>query len=215
MKKLPVDHILRSLGREGDPGLPFDRGHILINQGQDLDHILLLLEGYVEITQYSPGGRKNIATFLNGPQLLGLVEFLNGEALIFSQVRALSPGTLIPLSLKETKALLGDPSLSPYLMAYLASLTQEAILARFKDRLMEKKVRLLDFFFQTALHGGLPCEISLSKEDISVLLQIPPRTLYRYLREAEEEGYIVRQGQGIWIYPEHFSRLKAQLDLSL
>ena len=52
-----------------------------------------------------------------------------------------------------------------------------------------------------------PYTLPLTREDLSDLLAIPSRSLYRYLKELEEEGFLKRTGGKIIIDKDHFSKI--------
>lgn len=193
----------------------FSEKELLLDQGQELNHIIYLAQGSVEVNQYSHEGRRYIPTYLHAPQFLGLIEYLTNLDLIYSQIRSLTEGSYLFLSTREMDTLLQDPFLSQYFIKYLAYLNQSNFSKRSKERILNKKMRLLDFLYEIAAYSSPPVEISLNKEDISDILQIPYRSLYRYLRELEKEDFFIRRGQSIWIYENHKKRIRETLSYQL
>lgn len=191
--------------------IPFMEKESLLDQGQKLKGILFLIEGSVEVNQYSQEGQRNISTYLHAPQFLGLIEYLTNQELIYSQIRSLTKGHYLLLDSQQMETLLKDPDLSQYFIRYLAHLNQSNFSKRAKERILNKKMRLLDFFYEIAACSIPPIEIALNKEDISDMLQIPHRSLYRYLKDLEEEGFFVRKGQSIWIYENHRNKIRENL----
>ena len=214
LKKKLLETILEALDLDHSYIQSFSSGAELLQQGQESQNIIFLIQGSVEVNQYDKGGRKNISTYLHGPQFLGLIEHLTQELNIFSQIRSLTKGSYLSLSPNQMDTILSIPVLSKYFLEYLAYLNQNTMSLRSKERLMNKKTRLLDFFYEFTVHSHLPVKISLSKQDISDLLQIPSRSLYRYLSNLEKEGFFLRKGSSIWVYDKHLKKIREELNLN-
>lgn len=186
----------------------------IMEQELQWDGVLVLLEGQVEILQWDEEGKKNIASYLEGLQFLGLIEFLTGQKELLSTVRSTTRGNFVFLTGRVLSDFLSDPEFSSYLLYYLAELNRSNMSQRSKERLLSKKERLMDFFLEASFEKKLPFTIHQKKQDLSDLFQIPPRTLYRYLKEMEEKGWIFRKGNHILIGKKERNLLEKARNIS-
>ncbi|MDO5301433.1 MAG: Crp/Fnr family transcriptional regulator [Tissierellia bacterium] len=183
---------LRALMDQKNSAVLFPPGTVLMRPEDPLRELLFLTSGTVEIVSYDGEGRRLIASFLDGPQILGLVELFSGRDRLLSGVVARSAGTYIPLDCGILRQ--RDPDILRELAVYLAHLNVATMEAAQRSRRLSSYESLKNFLLD---HRGE--ELALKREDLGDLLRIPERSLYRYLNRLEEEGIISRQGGGISI----------------
>lgn len=182
-------------------------GTHLIHQDEPLEEVLFLISGNVMITQFNRSGKRNIASYLEAPQFFGLIEYLTGRREPISGVMSVSEVEYLRLSSQSMEYLLKSPVFYPYFLKYLAQLNQQTMTHAMMERFLDDKILLMDHLFHLAENQSLPAKITEKKQDLSDLLHIGLRSLYRYLSELESEGYLTRKGQSLIIDKDQFLKL--------
>lgn len=182
-------------------------GTHLIHQDESLEEVLFLISGNVMITQFNRSGKRNIASYLEAPQFFGLIEYLTGRREPISGVMSVSEVEYLRLSSQSMEYLLKSPTFYPYFLTYLAQLNQQTMTHAMMERFLDDKTLLMDYLFHLAENQSLPAKITEKKQDLSDLLHIGLRSLYRYLSELESEGYLTRKGQSLIIDEDQFLKL--------
>ena len=188
--------------------VPFRPGELLLYPDSDECPILLLEKGTVEVSRYARDGERILQTFMSAPQCLGLIEHLT-EAPVLSGVKALTAGRYYVLTPKDP--LWKDPEALLLLLRYLAQLNEETMRQSAAEKHLAPKDRLAYAIYKNA-KPPFPAVLPLKREDLSDLLAIAPRSLYRYLKELEEEGCLLRQGGKIILDENTRRKLKEKLN---
>ncbi|MDO5037365.1 MAG: Crp/Fnr family transcriptional regulator [Tissierellia bacterium] len=210
--KLPLDFPWKETLKEAGLDLrTVETERVILSPKDTTDRICFLVEGQVEVRNFSLEGKRNISAYLKGPQFLGLVEYLTQRRQHLSEVKTLSPAVLIYLHRDQMEKLLAHKTFHRYFLDYLAELTVNTLSKHSVERAMDPKSLLLNYLYQYAKHSSFPVEIQENKQNISDLLNIQIRTLYRYLRDFEDQGYLLRKKQSIYLTEENFKLIQNAL----
>lgn len=181
----------------------FQKGDMLLYPDSDEYAILFLESGTVEVSRYDTDGERILQSFMAAPQCFGLVEAFADTPLLCG-VKALTEGSCYALSPEDP--LFKDREVLEFLLRYISTLYVEEMGLSAREKHFSGKERLLHTLYRMA-RGPFPYTLPLTREDLSDLLAIPQRSLYRYLKELEEEGYLTRTGGKILIYKEHYAKI--------
>ncbi|MDD7363479.1 MAG: Crp/Fnr family transcriptional regulator [Peptoniphilus sp.] len=173
----------------------FRKGERLLDPDSEHYAIILLESGTVEVSRYDISGARLLQNFMSAPQCFGLIESF-AEAPLLSGIRALSDGTFYALSPDD--ALFEDKAFLTLMLTYVSSLYEEDIRRSVFEKRMSGRERVLFTIFRMT-RPPFPYTLPLKREDLADLLGIARRSLYRYLSELEEEGFLARKGGKIVI----------------
>ena len=185
------------------PAIAFRPGDVLMYPDSAEFSILLLESGTVEVSRYAQEGERILQSFMTAPQCLGLIESLT-ESPVLSGVKAVTAGRYYSLRLKNP--IFQNPEVLMLLLRYLASLSEETMRQNAEEKHLSKKDRLAYAIYKNT-KAPFPATLPLKREDLADLLAIPKRSLYRYLNELEEEGYVYRERGKILVGEEGHERL--------
>lgn len=181
----------------------FQKGEMLLFPDSEEYAILFLESGTVEVSRYDTNGERILQSFMAAPQCFGLVESFADSPLLCG-VKALTKGSCYALSPEDS--LFKDREVLKVLLRYVSTLYVEEMGQSAREKHLSGKERLLHTLYRMA-HEPFPYTLPLTREDLSDLLGIPPRSLYRYLKELEEEGLLTRTGGKILIYEDHDTKI--------
>lgn len=181
----------------------FQKGDMLLYPDSDEYAILFLESGTVEVSRFDMEGERILQSFMTAPQCFGLVEAFADTPLLCG-VKALTKGSCYALSPEDP--LFKDREVLEFLLRYISTLYVEEMGRSAREKNLSGKERVLYTLYRMA-QGPLPYTLPLTREDLSDLLAIPSRSLYRYLKELEEEGFFKRTGGKIIIDKDHFSKI--------
>lgn len=176
---------------------------MLLYPDSDEYAILFLESGTVEVSRFDMEGERILQSFMTAPQCFGLVEAFADTPLLCG-VKALTEGSCYALSPEDP--LFKDREVLEFLLRYISTLYVEEMGRSAREKNLSGKERVLYTLYRMA-QGPLPYTLPLTREDLSDLLAIPSRSLYRYLKELEEEGFFKRTGGKIIIDKDHFSKI--------
>ena len=181
----------------------FKKGEMLLYPDSEEYAILFLESGTVEVSRYDTNGERILQSFMAAPQCFGLVEAFADTPLLCG-VKALTKGSCYALSPEDP--LFKDREVLEFLLRYVSTLYVEEMGRSAREKHLSGKERILHTLYRMA-RGPFPYTLPLTREDLSDLLAIPPRSLYRYLKELEEEGFLTRTGGKVLIYKEHDTKI--------
>lgn len=181
----------------------FQKGDMLLYPDSEQYAILFLESGTVEVSRYDTEGERILQSFMAAPQCFGLVESF-ADAPILCGVKAVTKGSCYALSPED--ALFKDGKVLDFLLRYISTLYVEEMGRSAREKHLSGKERLLHTLYRMA-QKPFPYTLPLTREDLSDLLGIPPRSLYRYLKELEDEGFLMRVRGKVVLNEEHIARI--------
>ena len=186
-----------------------------IEEGAPLDFIYVQLKGSCYIVNYTASGRRIIADTLHGVQIYGLIEALHQRKNYLANVITLSSGTFakIPVQL-FLSALDKNLNLSNLALRYIADFLAKLMESEEQRSSSSPLENFLYYLYHRVLHEPLPYTITENKAFLSDYLHIDKRSLYRYLKQLEEEAYLSRDKQNILIHATHLENIKKRLGLN-
>lgn len=181
----------------------FQKGEMLLYPDSDEYAILFLESGTVEVSRFDMEGERILQSFMAAPQCFGLVEAFADTPLLCG-VKALTEGSCYALSPDDP--LFKDREVLEFLLRYISTLYVKEMGRSAREKNLSGKERVLYTLYRMA-QGPFPYTLPLTREDLSDLLAIPSRSLYRYLKELEEEGFLMRVRGKVVLDEEHIARI--------
>ncbi|MBQ8994611.1 MAG: Crp/Fnr family transcriptional regulator [Oscillospiraceae bacterium] len=165
---------------------------VLLYGGFSVRNIYLLLEGHCGVSTVNEDGSLTIADLYQPVQIFGISEYLAGIPEFLANVYISSDSALILSCPADyfASCVRNCQELSVLLNGYLAKLLVRNMRSSEETLYASPKQQLMEYFFIHAIDKDLPYVYPISRDDLANQLRLNPRTLYRYLRQLEEEGYI-------------------------
>lgn len=187
----------------------FKAKRTILSAFDSLEKIYLLLEGSVYVIINANNGSMIVADTLEAPQLFGLSELLKDDEIYTASLTAKSDCKIVSIPCKTFLMLLEEyPDLYPLIARYLAKLAAHNMFFMQDRSLFNNHDRLGLFLYNTASLSSLPCTIKETREQLSLLLHLNNRTLYRYIDEFKRKGYLSIDDHKITIHKNHYQKLK-------
>lgn len=178
----------------------YPRGQILVSEGDSGDHLIVLEQGQLRVSRFSPAGVEVVLAVIDAPAALGELALLDGQprdATITAQQPVVV--RLVPRSAFLT-VLRSEPQVMEGLLATLAGMVRAAN-ARHADLLgLDLPGRLARWFLRRAGEGASPGAVVIMKQNQSELaaeLGATRSTLNRALHDFDDQGIIDLDGATI------------------
>lgn len=209
MEKNMIYDAIKNRNENDYPIITFNAGEIVLKQGQEINNILVLIEGKAYVSNISEAGDRLITNLLENMHLIGLIESLNNEVYSYSSVVAMEKLQVISIPKKTfLKEIETDIRLMSLCLDFMSSYIASTINRDHRERSESVEHNILNFFYNSCLTMDFPVEISTNKDFLADFFGINIRTLYRYLNKWEDEKILERDGQKIFITEESFEKLK-------
>ncbi|WP_089100187.1 Crp/Fnr family transcriptional regulator [Streptomyces hyaluromycini] len=176
----------------------FDADALLLRQGMNDRHVLLLLSGLTKVTAVVENGETSLLAVRAGGDTVGEMAAMDGAAPRSATVTACGPLTARVLpdgALREL--LLRRPEVSMALTAVVADRLRWANRRRLDFRGYPAKVRLARVLVELAASYGTPraadavvIDIRLTQPELATLIGAAETTVHKVLRELREEGLV-------------------------
>lgn len=176
----------------------FSEGETVLEEGSKIKTIDLLIEGNVYISRNLKDGKRVIANNLEAPQILSLIEVLNGEDEVMSGVFALNKVAVLKVPKDEFLNRLSSGELREVALAYLSKFSYNIIKNSIEYEEYEVEKAILKYYLKISEGSELGI-INLKNAFVADMFRISERTLYRYLNSWEENGLIYREKRSIII----------------
>ncbi|MEV0640889.1 Crp/Fnr family transcriptional regulator [Streptomyces sp. NPDC050619] len=177
-------------------GVRFDVGDVLLSQGTDSRHVLLLLSGFAKVTATVENGETSLLAVRVGGDTVGEMAAMDG-APRSATVTACGPLTARVFSDGALRQLLEDRSeIAMALAALIADRLRWANRRRLDFRGYPAKVRLARLLVELAESYGSPrragVEIScrLTQPELATLAGAAETTVQKVLRDLREQGVL-------------------------
>ncbi len=189
----PARKELLDLGTE----VRFDADAVLLRQGMNDRHVLVLLSGLTKVTAVVENGETSLLAVRAGGDTVGEMAAIDRRALRSATVTACGPLTARVLHDGALRALLTRrPEVSMALTVVLADRLRWANRRRLDFRGYPAKLRLARVLVELAASYGTPqrdgvvIDIRLTQPELATLIGAAETTVHKVLRELREEGLL-------------------------
>lgn len=187
----------------------YSSDEILLECFSPVNKVLILIQGNVQIHNYSIDGNKSIQGIMPAPEFFGLIEALTDTSVYTSSVVAAGPVTAVtvPVPLLE-KALRTNIELANVIIKKLAQFANIKMDEAVEENTQKPIDTLILFLYKYTEGKKLPHTILMKRSELSGLLHIELRTLYRYLNTLQNRNFCKLSYGKIVITKENFSNLE-------
>jgi CRP/FNR family cyclic AMP-dependent transcriptional regulator len=189
----PARRELLDLGTE----VRFDADAVLLRQGMNDRHVLLLLSGLTKVTAVVENGETSLLAVRAGGDTVGEMAAMDGSAPRSATVTTCGPLTARMLTDGVLRELLvRRPEVSMALTAVVADRLRWANRRRLEFRGYPVKTRLaralveLAASYETPRADGVVIEIRLTQPELATLVGAAETTVHKVLRELREEDLV-------------------------
>ena len=188
----------------------FKEKDIIFNKDDPLDTIYILLKGEINCRNSNDLGDEVSIDILSVGDVLGYVEYLAGIDHITATLDANSEAYLYKISLKEFDVLIKkDAYLCYETLVNIASQAHINMQIAETYRIFDTKDVIGRFFYEKAKkHTPYICEYT--RYELSKVLHINLRTLYRYLDKLAGEGYLYIKHGKIHVNENQYNKLSSR-----
>ena len=173
-----------------------------------LEYVYLLLKGSVSVIVTANNGGMIVADTLDAPQLLGLSELMTYGDVCEADVVARNRCKVVKIPCETFQRLLEeDKNIYPVIATYLAELARRNMYYAQDRTLFNNRERFGLFLYDRASVSPLPCTIKETREQLSLLVHLNMRTLYRYIEEFNKNGYLTLSEHKITIDKDNYDKL--------
>lgn len=173
------------------------RGAAILHCAFPADSVYFVLEGAVRVVVDTQDGREAVIDVFDAPHIVGALEVLRGKEAYGASVFAATECTVARVPAQEfLDGLAQNADASFIMLRYLAWLASYSMDKSELKALAPPKDILGRFLYLAGVGRTLPCTVRYTRRAISDELHINLRTLYRYLAQMEEDGFIeLRHGK--------------------
>ncbi|SUB75097.1 Crp/Fnr family transcriptional regulator [Peptoniphilus indolicus] len=189
----------------------FSEGEVVLEEGSKIKTIDFLIEGNIYISRNLKDGKRVIANNLEAPQILSLIEVLNGEDEVMSGVFALNKVAILKVQKDEFLNKLRGGELRDIALEYLSKFSYNIIKNSIEYEEYEVEKAILKYYLKISKGSELGI-INLKNAFVADMFRISERTLYRYLNSWEEKGLISRKKRSIVICDTNRKKICEFLD---
>lgn len=166
------------------------KGETILYQGDPADYYYFLLSGSTLIMNQISFSTSDIIDYVKPPHILGFMEFILHEPIYTAFVVAESACTLFRIRARDFMDLIRhNAELCYQTLLVTAKMTDSNMNLAETHRIFPPKDLLGWYLYQQARYQ-IPYKCPLTRKELSDKLNINLRTLYRYISQLEEEGYI-------------------------
>ncbi|MEU2738214.1 Crp/Fnr family transcriptional regulator [Streptomyces sp. NPDC007095] len=189
----PARRELLELGTE----VRFDLDAVLLRQGMNDQHVLLLLSGCTKVSAIVENGETSLLAIRAVGDTVGEMAAMDGSAPRSATVTACGPLTARVVSDVALRELLARrPEVSMALTAVLADRLRWANRRRLDFRGYPAKVRLARVLVELSVSYGAPradgvvIDVRLTQQELATLVGAAETTVHKVLRELRDEGLL-------------------------
>lgn len=194
-------------------GLPLyrlERGEVFLHGGDAADTAFFLLDGTARVVLATKDGEEGTIDEVSAPHIFGITEVIQSRASYGASVVAASACLIARLPAEEFLANIRQSADAGFtLIRYLAWVATRNMNKAKLKALATPKTILGEYLYQAGLGRPLPFTLRQSRKSISEELHINLRTLYRYLAQFKEQGYIQILRGRVIITEAQFKKLEA------
>ncbi|MCI1997686.1 MAG: Crp/Fnr family transcriptional regulator [Olsenella sp.] len=173
----------------------YQRGDIIVAEGDPIDSILIVRSGRIKTFRVDPSGEETVLDILHDGQAIWHGMFLEDNVYHYS-VGCLSRVEVCRIHSKSFEKLIAQrPEVAMGLIRMVCTELDDAEEKVMMLGIREPRRRLAGFLLLRD-HRCLGGEISLKLEDIAASVGLRPETVSRNLASLEREGVVKRLGRG-------------------
>lgn len=187
---------------------------VVLMKGEPSSHVLLVLEGWLKVTDGSPGGHEALLALRGPGDVIGESAALRDTSRSAS-VTTLEPVRAVVISSDRFRAFLDEhPIAARQLMAVVTDRMRAADRKRLELAACSVKERLARLLLELAQHHGEPVpdgvlvRVPLTQAELAGAVGSSRESVTRLLRELRERGYITTRRQALVVVrPEMLRRI--------
>lgn len=186
---------------------------VILDSLTPADTVIVLIKGSVQIHNYGFSGNHSIQGISKAPEFIGLIEILNACPFYFSRV--IADGVVPVISIPGTlflESLHSSLDLSALVIKSLSSFSSLKMLETVNTNLYKPIDNLILFLFKYAQNHPFPKTVELKRTELSSLLHIELRTLYRYLNTLKVENLCSIEHGRLYITEQNFQILTQYIE---
>ncbi|MEM1485569.1 cyclic nucleotide-binding domain-containing protein [Oscillospiraceae bacterium PP1C4] len=179
----------------------FDSGEVLINQGEQVEHLFIVLQGKIKVCMLAANGKDLTLCYYIASGILGDVEFVqeNKSASATSIAAFACDCIRIPLNLNQ-EYLIHNISFMNQLASGLSTKLLNSSYAHITSALYSGEERLCSYILM-AEHNGMFTEIL---SDVAKSIGISYRHLFRLLNDMCQIGVLKKRASGFIILDRQY-----------
>lgn len=182
--------------------------HQYINCGFSLHYIHVLLSGKCYVVNYTIEGKSIIADTMEPVQMLGLYEAINDIPIYIGTIITIEDCYLLKIPVDLYKYYLdNDIRIAKLTIKYLAKLIKRIMNINNKLLSVSPPDRLALYIYRNCIGNPLPYTLNTDRKTMSQELHINLRTLYRYINNLKQKGYIDIIRGKITVNEKNFKKL--------
>lgn len=188
------------------------RNTSLVQMGDPVRKIVLLVTGQCHIIKYYDNGSRMIADSMKPVQLFGLYELLNEIPSYSASIVTIENCSVLEIPARLLLKQLESHIQSTLLITrYLSALTERSFNQRNREKLLTEYQNLLLYLYRHTFGKSAPVSLRLERKIMSEELNINLRTLYRYLNRLKEEQQISVVHGLIFLSEEQLTMLESRV----
>lgn len=193
--------------------LTVKKNHTIICQKDPVKYFYVLLSGRVSIINHISWTNDNVIEYLEPLDILGLVEYLNNIKFYTAYVLAETECFLLRIPVEDFADCIQNNNFLCYQTLLLLGKSVELSMSHSEINCLFHPKDILGYYlFHRAQHTGCPYICPLTRKALAEELHINLRTLYRYINQMENIGYLSLQRGKIHIKQEHLDKLATRYD---
>lgn len=184
----------------------------LVDEDSKFHTIDLMLEGRAYASREGNTGQNILARNILSPQFFCLIELLGGRDKALATIIATEKCKIlrIPVEVFEDN-LLHDAELTKIALKYLGTYASDMLEEHSITYGFSYQYNILKYFYDISTEEE-EYVLDMNKDFLADMFHVNVRTLYRYLTEWENDGYILRKGQNIIIHVEGRKKIEKFLE---
>lgn len=183
----------------------------IIFQEDMIDYFYILLSGKVSVVNSVSWGYDLVIDYLEPIHILGLVEYLNNINTYTAFIVTESKCTLFKLPVEDfIQTIKKDSALCYQTLVALGEVTQANMNRCELKTIMHPRDALGNHLFHLAGASGLPYTFPRNRAELAEELHINLRTLYRYIKQLNEDGFLSLERGKIVIGRTEFEKMVAR-----
>ncbi len=208
-KEYNVNNPVKSLQQlAADSLVTVTKNKTIIFQEDVIDYFYILLSGKVSVVNSVSWGYDLVIDYLEPIHILGLVEYLNNINTYTAFIVAESKCTFLKLPAEDfIQTIKKDPALCYQTLVALGEVTQANMNNCELKTMVPPRDILGNHLFHLARASGLPYTFPKTRAELAEELHINLRTLYRYIKQLNEDGFLSLERGSIVIGRKEFEKM--------
>ncbi len=185
----------------------YRKNEVIINQMDEARYLYFLLKGKVSVVNSILWTSAYVIDTLVPMEIMGLTEYLNNVPRYTASIVADEHCVVLRVPVDEYEALISnDAEICFDTLKILGKIATHNMSRAETGHIFHPQDRLGYYLFSEA-KVNMPYKCPITRKELSSVLYINLRTLYRYLASMEKDGYICMKGGKIIINDDNLKRL--------